>query len=57
MTGLRVLLLGAVVLLLAWAAWARVGTLVQQAPPRAKPLSNPFEGQERATGGSETVCS
>ena len=43
----RVLLLGALVSLVA-AAGVRVGTLVQQAPPRAKALTNPFEGQERA---------
>jgi len=36
------------VLLLAVASWARVGTLVQQAPPKAKELSNPFDGQKRA---------
>jgi mono/diheme cytochrome c family protein len=47
MNGLRVLLLGALVPLIATAG-ARVGTLVQQAPPRAKARSNPFEGQERA---------
>jgi mono/diheme cytochrome c family protein len=29
-------------------AAARVGTLVQQAPPGADARSNPFEGQERA---------
>jgi mono/diheme cytochrome c family protein len=48
MRRLRVLVFGALVPLVAVAAWARVGTLVQQAPPRAKALSNPFEGQERA---------
>ena len=48
MNGLRVLVVGALVWLVATAAWARVGTLVQQAPPRAKALSNPFEGQQRA---------
>jgi mono/diheme cytochrome c family protein len=45
MNRLRVLVLVAFV---AAAAWARVGTLVQQAPPRAKALSNPFEGQPQA---------
>jgi len=39
---------GVSVLLLATAAWARVGTLVQQAPPRTRALNNPFEGQQRA---------
>ena len=47
MNGLRVLVLGALALLMP-AAWARVGTLVQQAPLKAKALSNPFEGQSRA---------
>ena len=47
MNRLRVLVLG-VVLLTAASAWARVGTLVQQAPVRVKALGNPFEGQERA---------
>ena len=47
MNGLRVLVLGALALLIP-AAWARVGTLVQQAPLKAKALSNPFEGQPRA---------
>jgi mono/diheme cytochrome c family protein len=46
--GLRVLVIVALVLLVAAAAWARVGTLVQQAPPKGKALSNPFEGQQRA---------
>ena len=44
----RVRVLGALVLLVAAAAWARVGTLVQQAPPRVNTLRNPFEGQQRA---------
>jgi len=44
MSTLRLLVLSAV----AATALARVGTLVQQAPPRAKVLSNPFEGQQRA---------
>ena len=48
MNGLRVLVLGTLVSLVAAVAWARVGTLIQQAPPRAKALSNPFEGQQRA---------
>lgn len=48
MNGLRVLVFSALISLAASAAWARVGTLVQQAPPRAKALSNPFEGQQRA---------
>jgi mono/diheme cytochrome c family protein len=48
MNGLRVLVLSALVPVVAAAAWARVGTLVQQAPPRAAALSNPFEGQQRA---------
>jgi mono/diheme cytochrome c family protein len=48
MKGLRVLVLGAVVPLVTVAAWARMGTLVQQATPKAKALSNPFEGQQRA---------
>lgn len=48
MNGLRALVLSALVPIVAVAAWARVGTLVQQAPPRAKALSNPFEGQQRA---------
>jgi hypothetical protein len=47
MNGLRVLLLGALVPLIATAG-ARVGTLVQQAPPRAKARSNPFEAPERS---------
>jgi len=46
--GLRVLVLSALVPLVAAAVWARVGTLVQQAPPRAKASSNPLEGQQRA---------
>ena len=48
MNRLRILALGAAVLLVAAPAGARVGTLVQQAPPKAKALSNPFEGRERA---------
>lgn len=48
MKGLRVLVFSALVPLVAAVAWARVGTLVQQAPPRAKTPSNPFEGQQRA---------
>jgi mono/diheme cytochrome c family protein len=28
--------------------WARVGSLVQQAPPRTANMSNPLEGQEQA---------
>lgn len=48
MNGLRPLVLGALVALAAAAAGARVGTLVQQAPPAARRLSNPFEGQQRA---------
>jgi len=48
MNGLRVLVVGALVWLVATAAWARVGTLVQQAPPRASTLPNPFQGQQRA---------
>ena len=47
MNGLRALLFGALVPLVATAG-ARVGTLVQQAPPRSRALNNPFEGQERA---------
>jgi len=47
MNGLRVLLLGALVPLVATAG-ARVGTLVHQAPPRARAVSNPLDGQERA---------
>lgn len=43
----RVLVLSALVLLDV-AAWARVGTLVQQAPPKVTTQSNPFEGQQRA---------
>ena len=48
MNGFRALVLGALVPLAAAVAWARVGTLVQQAPPRAQALSNPLEGQQRA---------
>ena len=48
MNGLRILMLGAAVLLMAAAAGARVGTLVQQAPQTAKARSDPFEGQIRA---------
>ena len=48
MIGLRVLIIGAVVSLVPAAAWDRVGTLVQQTPPKARTLSNPFEGQQRA---------
>src|SRR5438105_234669 len=47
MNNLRVLAFVALVPLVATEG-ARVGTLVQQAPPTGKPLSNPFEGQERA---------
>jgi len=47
MNGPRIRVLIALVSIVA-AAWARVGTLVQQAPPRAKLLSNPFEGQDPA---------
>jgi mono/diheme cytochrome c family protein len=46
---LRVFVLGALILLEAVGVWARVGTLVQQAPPKAQTLRNPFEGQQRAT--------
>jgi len=35
-------------LLLATAAWARIGTLVQQAPPKSTAVSDPFEGQQQA---------
>lgn len=48
MNGLRALVLGTWVSLVAAVAWARVGTLVQQAPVKVKTLSNPFEGQQRA---------
>jgi mono/diheme cytochrome c family protein len=48
MTGLRILVLGALIPLVAAVDWARVGTLVQQAPSKARALSNPFEGQQRA---------
>ena len=44
MNRLQVLILG-VVLLTAASAWARVGTLIQQAPAKAAALSNPFEGR------------
>ena len=44
----RALILGAFALLSAAADRARAGTLVQQAPPTAKALSNPLEGQQRA---------
>jgi mono/diheme cytochrome c family protein len=44
----RSLVLGVLISLVAAAAWARVGTLVQQAPPRAKMRSNPFEGRPLA---------
>ena len=44
MNALRFLVVSA----LAATAWARMGTLVQQAPPRTNALSNPFEGQPRA---------
>jgi mono/diheme cytochrome c family protein len=30
------------------AAWARVGSLVKQVPPRTATMNNPFEGQEPA---------
>jgi mono/diheme cytochrome c family protein len=53
MNGLRVLVVGALVWLVATAAWARVGTLVQQAPPRAKTLLNPFEGQRAQQAGAK----
>src|SRR5690242_6918883 len=46
MNGLRILVFSALILLVAGAAWARVGTLVQQAPPKAKALRNPFAGDE-----------
>jgi mono/diheme cytochrome c family protein len=48
MNGLRLLVVGVLVWLVATAAWARVGTLLQQAPPRARTLPNPFQGQQRA---------
>lgn len=49
MNGLRLLVFSALLVpLVAAAAWARVGTLVQQAPPKARALTNPFEGQQRA---------
>jgi len=48
MTGLRILVLGALLTLVVAVAWARVGTLVQQAPPKARALNNPLEGQQRA---------
>ena len=48
MNVLRVLVLGALIPLVASVVSARVGTLVQQAPPRAKALRNPYEGQQRA---------
>jgi len=48
MNGCRVLVLGVVVWLAAAAVWARVGTLVQQAPPKAQVLRNPFEEQDPA---------
>jgi mono/diheme cytochrome c family protein len=44
----RFIVLSSVVLLLTGALWARVGTLVNQAPPNSQRLSNPFEGQSRA---------
>jgi mono/diheme cytochrome c family protein len=44
----RVLVLGTLSLLVAAAAWARVGTLVKQAPSKAELLHNPFEGLPRA---------
>lgn len=46
MSALRVLVLGALVPLVA--ACAQVGTLVQQAPLRARATGNPFEGQSNA---------
>jgi mono/diheme cytochrome c family protein len=46
---LRVFVLGALIFLASDTVWARVGTLVQQAPPKAQALRNPFEGQQRAT--------
>jgi mono/diheme cytochrome c family protein len=48
MNRLRLLVIGTLVGLVAPAVWARVGTLVQQAPRPSKPLRNPFEGQQRA---------
>lgn len=53
MNGLRVLILGALIPLLVAAAWARVGTLVQQAPPKVKALNNPFEGQQAQRAGAK----
>jgi mono/diheme cytochrome c family protein len=48
MNGLRVLVLITLALFVAGAAWARTGTLVQQAPPKARTSGNPFEGQQQA---------
>lgn len=48
MKGCRFIFLSALVSLVAAAAWARVGTLVQQAPPGTQRLRNPLEGQQRA---------
>lgn len=44
----RFILLSGLVLLLTAAVWARVGTLVKEAPPNTQGLSNPFDGQPRA---------
>jgi len=44
----RFVVLSGLTLLLTAAAGARVGTLVNQAPPNTQALSNPFEGQSRA---------
>ena len=43
-----VVVLGTLALLVTTAAWARVGTLVKQAPSKAEALRNPFEGQPPA---------
>ena len=48
MSRFRIFALAALILLAAARVWARVGTLVQQAPPKAQALCNPFEGQQRA---------
>src|SRR5579863_9235509 len=48
MNGLRVLVLGVLVPLVTTVAWARLGTLVQQAPPKTRMLSNPLEGHQDA---------
>jgi mono/diheme cytochrome c family protein len=49
LSGPRVLALGTLALIAAAVLPARVGTLVQQAPPKTRELHNPFEGQQRAT--------